>query len=168
MFFCRCILCLGIIRNLTFYNQDTDTWHIKADSINTVNSTAKGRDSVRLHSSSEFIGGVFLMELDHMPTGCGTWPAWWMHKDPGISRGRIDIIDTFNDFSVNQASGHVLGNCDLSNVDDIRGTRMYRYPWRTIEDFFGNTVNNCNRDVYESGCMVLMPSGTAVKAIQRR
>jgi hypothetical protein len=40
---------------------------------------------------------------------------------------------------------------------------MKRYPWRTIADFFGTVVDNCNHDVFPSGCAVAMPSGTAGK-----
>ena len=36
-----------------------------------------GRESVRIHSHYIFNGGLILMDSVHMPTGCGTWPAWW-------------------------------------------------------------------------------------------
>lgn len=43
-----------------------------------------GRASVRLESFKKFNSGLFIINLDHMPQGCGTWPAWWFVR-PRIS-----------------------------------------------------------------------------------
>jgi hypothetical protein len=62
-------------------------WNKKLISINdqkhaimTVDQTkvvTGGRESIRIHSTYVFNGGLILMDAHHMPTGCGSWPAWW-------------------------------------------------------------------------------------------
>lgn len=43
------------------------------------NGTASGgRKSVRVSSSQSFSSGLFVVDVGHMPTGCGTWPAFWL------------------------------------------------------------------------------------------
>ncbi len=39
-------------------------------------ASGRGRNSVRLQSKKSWTGGLFIMDLSHMPAGCGTWPAW--------------------------------------------------------------------------------------------
>lgn len=39
------------------------------------NAAPNGRQSVRLESKTRFQRGLFILDLAHMPTGCGTWPA---------------------------------------------------------------------------------------------
>jgi hypothetical protein len=41
--------------------------------------TDKGpRDSVRLEGKRQFNRGLFILDVRHMPAGCGTWPAFWL------------------------------------------------------------------------------------------
>lgn len=42
------------------------------------NIASGGRSSVRLTSNKVYNGGLILLDVAHMPTGCGTWPAFWM------------------------------------------------------------------------------------------
>lgn len=40
---------------------------------------------------------LWVLDLNHMPTGCGTWPAWWtVGWDPWPDNGEIDIIEGAN------------------------------------------------------------------------
>jgi hypothetical protein len=43
----------------------------------TSNFTSKGRRSVRLSSKHTYNHGLYILDATHMPTGCGTWPAFW-------------------------------------------------------------------------------------------
>lgn len=62
-----------------------------------VRATGRGRDSVRLASKDEFADGVYILDLNHMPVGCGTWPAWWTTVKDGWPRGgEIDIVEGAN------------------------------------------------------------------------
>lgn len=103
------------------------------------------------------------MELDHMPTGCGTWPAWWLFKEPWPLRGEIDIIENVNDMTVNQVSAHVSYNCDQTHLaaDDMVARRTLKYPWTHWKDLFGTPTANCNHHEHRSGCAALLPAGTA-------
>ena len=68
---------------------------IRADSSKP--ATGRGRDSVRLSSKDEFADGVYILDVNHMPVGCGVWPAWWTTvKDGWPKGGEIDIIEGAN------------------------------------------------------------------------
>lgn len=47
--------------------------YIGVDSVNIASDA--GRDSVRLASKSSFDESLIVLDLAHMPTGMGTWPA---------------------------------------------------------------------------------------------
>lgn len=53
--------------------------------------TPNGRPSVRLESTARYNSGLFLFDLNHMPIGCGTWPAYWMFGDNWPNNGEIDV-----------------------------------------------------------------------------
>lgn len=44
----------------------------------TTASGGSGRGSVRVSSIETFQHGLFIVDILHIPTGCGTWPAFWM------------------------------------------------------------------------------------------
>lgn len=50
--------------------------YLGADNTNV--AAGRGRKSVRLESQAAFNDGLFIIDLEHMPAGCGTWPAFWM------------------------------------------------------------------------------------------
>ena len=41
------------------------------------NVTPNGRPSVRITSNKSYNHGLIVLDLEHMPYGCGTWPAFW-------------------------------------------------------------------------------------------
>lgn len=53
--------------------------------------TTTGRQSVRLVSTASYNTGLFIFDLEHMPTGCGTWPAFWMVGPNWPNSGEIDV-----------------------------------------------------------------------------
>ena len=65
------------------------------DSVNKVNPTARGRDSNRIISKQAFGDSVIILDIQHMPYGCATWPAFWTlsQKGPWPAGGEIDIIE---------------------------------------------------------------------------
>lgn len=36
------------------------------------------RNSVRMHSKKHYNGGLSILDVDHVPTGCSSWPAFWL------------------------------------------------------------------------------------------
>ena len=57
------------------------------------------RMSVRLASKEAYTRGLFLIDVEHMPTGCATWPAFWLCGPSWPSHGEIDIIEGVNTMS---------------------------------------------------------------------
>jgi hypothetical protein len=43
--------------------------------VDTVNKDQAGRASVRLTSKKVYNHGLIVIDVEHMPVGCGTWPA---------------------------------------------------------------------------------------------
>lgn len=62
--------------------QDAGLVSVSSDSVyvgvDHENITPGGRPSVRLTSNADYNHGLFILDLAHMPYGCGTWPAFWM------------------------------------------------------------------------------------------
>lgn len=83
------------------------------------------RNSVRIQSQFSFNGGLVIMDSVHMPTGCGTWPAFWTNGPTWPTTGEIDIVEGVNNYTNNQATIHTGVGCTLpNNVNtlDITGT----------------------------------------------
>ena len=68
------------------------------DSTNVVESGSRGRDSNRISSKRAFDESVVIIDLEHMPYGCATWPAFWSYSQTGPwpTGGEIDIIEVLN------------------------------------------------------------------------
>ena len=88
-----------------------------------------GRDSVRIESKKLFGHGLFILELEHMPVGCGTWPAFWSYSDDGgwPNGGEIDIIEGVHNQEFNNMALHTGADCRISPVQHpfVHGTTMY-------------------------------------------
>lgn len=53
-----------------------------------------------------------MIDLTHMPEGCGTWPAFWtVTADQWPQGGEIDIIEGVNDQGNNLVSLHSTALC---------------------------------------------------------
>ena len=53
----------------------SNTVHLGVDKTNVYTPGGAGRPSVRLESKMTFTEGLFVIDLTHMPVGCGTWPG---------------------------------------------------------------------------------------------
>ncbi|KAI8082170.1 concanavalin A-like lectin/glucanase domain-containing protein [Thamnidium elegans] len=78
--------------------------------------TPGGRPSVRLESKSTYNYGLFILDLEHMPVGCGTWPAFWMFGDNWPNQGEIDIIEGVNEQTTNSVALHTSSGCTMEGV----------------------------------------------------
>lgn len=76
------------------YTATFDTFVMRADSTNVVNGTT-GRSSNRILSNRAYTESVAILDLQHMPQGCATWPAFWSlsQTGPWPDGGEIDIIE---------------------------------------------------------------------------
>lgn len=71
---------------------------IKADNTSV---TPNGRPSVRIVSQASYSSGLFILDLAHMPTGCGTWPAYWLVGPDWPNNGEIDV-NIYNCYILNK------------------------------------------------------------------
>ncbi|KAF2750649.1 glycoside hydrolase family 16 protein [Sporormia fimetaria CBS 119925] len=90
---------LGLIRN---YRSSV---YIGVDTTNTYPPNGPGRQSVRLESKETFTEGLFVLDLTHIPVGCGTWPAFWTG---GLGDSPTD--------------GEIAGVCEVDEAIEQYGT----------------------------------------------
>ncbi|TFY82363.1 hypothetical protein EWM64_g1657 [Hericium alpestre] len=79
------------------------------------------RQSVRITSQLVYTGGLVVLDSVHMPTGCGTWPAFWSNGPNWPAGGEIDIVEGVNDYTNNQATIHTNPGCSMptSNTNTL-------------------------------------------------
>ncbi|KAI0762582.1 concanavalin A-like lectin/glucanase domain-containing protein [Fomes fomentarius] len=82
--------------------------------VDTTPQVSGNRRSVRITTEFTYTGGLVLLDTVHIPTGCGTWPAFWSN---GAS-GEIDILEGVNDYANNQATIHTAHGCTLPSSDN--------------------------------------------------
>jgi hypothetical protein len=108
--------------------------YIGSDSKNV--ASGRGRNSVRITSSRSWNSGLFILDLVHMPYGCGTWPAWWMVGPNWPNNGEIDIIEGVNMQSVVATTLHTSNGCTQSS-----STNMFTGTWSLGTN--GQPATNC-------------------------
>lgn len=119
---------------------------MQADSTNVVPKGSRGRDSIRLISKAAYADSVIILDLEHMPWGCATWPAFWTLSatGPWPQGGEIDVIEGVNQLSENLVSLHTSPNCSMPQSRDQTGVVA---------------STNCDASVnYNQGCGTDLPS----------
>lgn len=93
---------------------ERDTIIMRVDNI-TVLGSGKKRNSVRIESQRFFeMGQLLVLDAVHMPTGCGTWPAFWTTGPGNPNGGELDIVEGVNTQTQNIVSIHSApGKCDM-------------------------------------------------------
>ncbi|PIL30890.1 hypothetical protein GSI_07059 [Ganoderma sinense ZZ0214-1] len=102
--------------NLTEINSDGHAI-MRVDTTPTVSGN---RRSVRITTTYSYTGGLVLLDAVHMPTGCGTWPAFWSNGPNWPAGGEIDIVEGVNDYSDNQATIHTSHGCTIPSSDSSK------------------------------------------------
>lgn len=78
------------------------------------------RRSVRIQSTTTYNQGLFVTTIDHAPTGCSLWPAFWMYgEDPSHvwpKWGEYDIIEGIHQTTHVMTSLHTSAQCDQSRA----------------------------------------------------
>ncbi|KAI0259260.1 concanavalin A-like lectin/glucanase domain-containing protein [Gloeopeniophorella convolvens] len=130
-------------KNLSY--ADGNKFIMRADDWSHVDPSARGRDSVRISSQTAYDDAVFVLDIEHMPQGCSTWPAFWTlsKAGPWPHGGEIDIIEGVNLGTTNLASLHTLPQCTMPGDG-----------WSRPQS--GTTVStNCDTSVnFNQGCGV--------------
>lgn len=106
------------------------------------------RNSVRISSIAQYTTGLFILDLNRAPWGCGTWPAFWTLGN-GLSwpyAGEIDIIEGVHDNEHNQVAWHTGPGCTLTPTANFTGSIVQQN---------GQNNLNCNGLINQnSGCGV--------------
>eukprot|EP00425_Heterocapsa_triquetra_P001183 CAMPEP_0195061356 /NCGR_PEP_ID=MMETSP0448-20130528/8319_1 /TAXON_ID=66468 /ORGANISM="Heterocapsa triquestra, Strain CCMP 448" /LENGTH=454 /DNA_ID=CAMNT_0040091909 /DNA_START=74 /DNA_END=1438 /DNA_ORIENTATION=+ len=128
------------------------------------NKTGGGpRRSVKIYSNDVYQSGLFIITLDHMPTGCGTWPAFWMVGGNSPKKwpvwGEIDIIESVHETTRVSTTLHTDEGCDQSGV--VAG-KDFTGEWETGAS--NNPASNCDVKAQgqwaNQGCGQKGPEGT--------
>jgi len=83
---------------------------------------ASGRPTVTIVSNKAYNGGLFIGDFVHIPTGCGTWPAWWTVGPNWPNGGEIDIIEGVQNAAGDQTTLHTQAGCGFSSADQSQMT----------------------------------------------
>ncbi|KAI0700408.1 concanavalin A-like lectin/glucanase domain-containing protein [Cytidiella melzeri] len=118
-------------------------------SVETTPSVQNTRQSIRITTQFTYTGGLVIMDSVHMPTGCGTWPAFWSNGPNWPVGGEIDIVEGVNNYTNNQATIHTNPGC---NIDSSSSSTL---------GITGNIVGGTNCAAAETG-----NQGCGVRAIQ--
>ncbi|KAG2074810.1 glycoside hydrolase family 16 protein [Suillus decipiens] len=108
--------------NLTYTTNDTFILRADNTTILYANDT-EGRNSVRIRSNNQYYQHVVVFDIQHMPEGCGTWPAIWeTDESDWPASGEIDILEGVNNVVPNQSTLHTSPDCSMPNNTTQSGT----------------------------------------------
>lgn len=80
-------------------------------------TVAGPRDSIRLEGIRRFDRGLFIIDLRHMPAGCGVWPAFWLTDEANWPiNGEIDIVEGVNYQSEAKTALHSTNGCSMNDI----------------------------------------------------
>lgn len=75
------------------------------------------RESIRLEGKRRFNRGLFIIDVRHMPSGCGAWPAFWLTDEANWPvNGEIDIVEGVNFQDEAKTAMHTTKGCDMYDV----------------------------------------------------
>lgn len=80
------------------------------------------RESVRISSTTLYNTGLFILDLNRAPWGCGVWPAFWTCGPNWPYGGEIDILEGVHDNEHNQVTWHTGPGCNLTPNDNFTGS----------------------------------------------
>lgn len=103
------------------------------------------RDSIRITSNVAFKKGQLLvLDAQHMPYGCGTWPAFWTVGANWPWGGEIDIVEGVNNQDRNQMTLHTGPGCEIAKTTNFAGNILQE----SCDAFYN----------YNTGCGIQDPS----------
>jgi hypothetical protein len=105
-----------------------------------MNGVGGPRQSVRIQSAKTYDSGLFIAKIDHFPSGCGTWSAFWLFGE-NIEQGHVwpewgeyDIFETTHHSRSSMTSLHTKEGCDQSSlVSGQDGGQDFSSAWMTGE-----------------------------------
>jgi hypothetical protein len=116
------------------------------------------RESVRLESFRRYNAGLFLLDLDHMPAGCGQWPAFWLtDAENWPDHGEIDVVEGVNYQSRAKTALHTSDQCSMFAHVDLQTSMTGHWDRATgLPDTFTGQPD-LNTSLPADNCYVLTP-----------
>ncbi|KZV69997.1 glycoside hydrolase family 16 protein [Peniophora sp. CONT] len=112
---------LADAQNLGLVSVVNGNFRTKADHT-TVLTGGAGRKSVRMESVATYDRHVTIWNVNHMPTGCGTWPSLWEYGANWPYTGEVDILEGVNDQGPNSETLHTGPNCNMPTTQSMSGS----------------------------------------------
>lgn len=110
----------AVAKKLVFVENGTAV--MKVDDTNFIGA-GQNRDSVRISTTKSYTGGLFVLDVQTMPHGCGVWPAWWTVGPSWPNGGEIDILEGVHDQQFNQMTLHTASGCVLDpGLEKLKST----------------------------------------------
>ncbi|KAF8600500.1 glycoside hydrolase family 16 protein [Ceratobasidium sp. AG-I] len=103
----------AISKKLAYVESD-GTVVMKVDDTSVVAAGAN-RNSVRISSSKTYNEGLFVLDVQAMPHGCGVWPAFWSVGPSWPNGGEIDIVEGVHNQQANQMTLHTAAGCTIDS-----------------------------------------------------
>lgn len=116
--------------------------------VNNYSLAPNGRESVRVSSKRKIGHGLVLVDMLHLPIGCGSWPSIWFYGPNWPNNGEVDIIEGINDSQYNQINLHTTPGCDFAGI-----AQNQTYVMRNT-----NCTSNGGDDAF--GCASMGPDGS--------
>jgi len=132
----------------------------------------QSRPAVRMAYKEWIQSGVVVLDLDHIPTGPGVWPSFWLNGQPDegdswSSHGEIDIIEGISSLNpdvpnadVNQGNTTTLHTQKYQN--DSNGTDCLNQNGESCSAAYDNNIKTCGWNKTQicpyKGCPVLFPA----------
>jgi hypothetical protein len=115
------------------------------------------RESIRLEGHVRWNSGLFILDVDHVPAGCGQWPAFWLtDTDHWPDHGEIDFVEGINTQSVVKTALHTADRCSMyAHVPSYAMTGQWDRATGIPDTFTGLLDNTTN--VPADNCHVLAP-----------
>ncbi|KAF9076327.1 concanavalin A-like lectin/glucanase domain-containing protein [Rhodocollybia butyracea] len=124
--------------------QDNGVVIMQGDNFTTL-AEGVNRNSVRISSNKQYNTGLFILDINQAPWGCGVWPAFWtVGGGTWPLTGEIDIIEGVHDNEHNQVTWHTGPNCTLNATASFTGT--------VVQTNGANNTNCDGNDNDNAGC----------------
>lgn len=130
------------------------------------NSTNFMRNSIKMESQKPYNGGLFILDIDHMPSGLSVWPIFSLNGKNWPCDGEIRIGQTFNSIDWNSSQNFTsLHTEQICIQDTIPGITNEGVCGSGIQ-YSGNRIcrpcdKNNGNDCPYNGCGIFTGSGTA-------
>ncbi|KAI0304861.1 concanavalin A-like lectin/glucanase domain-containing protein [Russula brevipes] len=106
--------------NLSYISSDGKII-MKGDDTSTLQA-GQNRESVRVSSHAVYNTGLFILDINRAPWGCGVWPAYWTVGADWPNNGEIDMLEGVHDNEHNQVTWHTGAGCMLTPSNNFTGT----------------------------------------------